>query len=336
MRPSPRQIVSSAIVCAALVVACGQDSSDPGDSGSVLPLGDSGLPGTLSDGMVSPGEGGTGDAGQPNVLPGDASVANDASTPRDAGSDARAASDAAASDGAVGAEAGSDAGDLPRFSFFVTSLNAMRTLSKNQNGFGGDFTYGETGAGAGLRGADKICADAAELGMPGASAKQWRAFLSTSTVHAKDRIGQGPWYDRKGRLIAMNLTALLKERPEGAEAVIRDDLPNENGETNRMASAEGANNDNHDTVTGTNVRGEYDGTYTCEDWTSTNTPSGGGMAGPRIGHSWPAQSGRNWMAAHRAPGCSPSVSLIQTGPGSGTGIGNGGGYGGIYCFALTP
>jgi hypothetical protein len=50
----------------------------------------------------------------------------------------------------------------------------------------------------------------------------------------------------------------------------------------------------------------------------------------------PPNSGRNWMTAHRAPGCSPSVSLVQNGGGSGTGIGNGGGYGGIYCFALTP
>jgi hypothetical protein len=61
-----------------------------------------------------------------------------------------------------------------------------------------------------------------------------------------------------------------------------------------------------------------------------------GQNGPRVGHSWPANSGRNWTAAHRAPGCSPSVSLVQTGGGSGTGIGNGGGYGGIYCFALKP
>lgn len=57
--------------------------------------------------------------------------------------------------------------------------------------------------------------------------------------------------------------------------------------------------------------------------------------GPTVGHSWPSFTG-NWIDAHRAPGCSPSVALIQTGPGSGTGIGNAGGYGGIYCFALTP
>jgi hypothetical protein len=269
------------------------------------------------------------------MMSADASSTPDAALTRDASSavDAGAAMDTGAT-----REAGSgDAGALAKFSFFVTSLNAMRTLSKSQNGFGGNLTFGETGAGAGLRGADKICAAAAELGMAGAGAKEWHAFLSTTTVSAKSRIGAGPWYDRKGRLIAQNLTSLLKERPEGAEILIRDDLPNENGEPNRAASAEGSANDNHDVVTATNASGDYDGTGSCEDWTSTNTPSGGGgQQGPRVGHSWPANSGRNWMMAHRAPGCSPSVSLVQTGGGSGTGIGNGGGYGGIYCFALTP
>ena len=69
------------------------------------------------------------------------------------------------------AGAGSDASAThEKFSFFVTSLNAMRMLSGNRNGFGGDLRHGETGEGAGLRGADKICSEAAELGMPGASA----------------------------------------------------------------------------------------------------------------------------------------------------------------------
>jgi hypothetical protein len=259
---------------------------------------------------------------------GDGGMRNDAGTSGDAGSmgDAGPSSDA----GSTG-DAGST---LPKFSFFVTSLNAMRTLSKSENGFGGDLRFGETGDGAGLRGADKICAAAAEIGMKGASAKQWRAFLSTTTVNARTRIGEGPWYDRMGRLISMNLTGLLKERPEGSQAPIRDDLPNETGAPNRAGSALGTADDNHDTVTGTNTMGNWDNGNTCSDWTSTS--GGGAMNGPRVGHTWPAQSGRNWMHAHRAPGCAPSVSLVQTGPGSGAGIGNGGGYGGIYCFALTP
>ena len=103
-------------------------------------------------------------------------------------------------------------------------------------------------------------------------------------------------------------------------------------------------------MTGSTAMGMYDSTaVTCNDWTSTETPGAAGAPGstdtgrgmiqhfgPRIGHSWPAESGMHWVAAHRAPGCSPSVALVQTGAGAGTGIGNGGGYGGIYCFALKP
>jgi hypothetical protein len=303
--------------CAALFACSSAEEDDPGDAASA------------QDASTSDGGGANSDSGSGDDR--DANTAADASSMRDAGSsadaggtrDAGGASDAGAMDaGASTNEAGTgDAGALPKFSFFVTSLSAMRMLSKSQNGFGGNLAFGETGTGAGLRGADKICAAAAELGMTGASAKEWRAFLSTTTVHAKSRIGEGPWYDRKGRLIAQNLTALLKERPEGAEATIRDDLPNENGEPNHAASAEGGGDDNHDVVTATNASGEYDGTGSCEDWTTTNTPSGGmGQNGPRVGHSWPANSGRNWMAAHRAPGCAPSVALVQS----------------IYCFALTP
>src|SRR4051812_38554586 len=53
------------------------------------------------------------------------------------------------------------------FSFFVTSLRAMQRLSGSADGFGGDLRFGETGEGAGLRGADQICTTIAEQSMPG-------------------------------------------------------------------------------------------------------------------------------------------------------------------------
>jgi len=253
---------------------------------------------------------------------------------------------------AAGGMGGMQAVPTEKFSFFVTSLAGMQKLSTNEQGFGGDLRYGQA---TGLAGADKICTDLAEASMPGAGAKGWRAFLSTAAggandgpVHARGRIGSGPWYDRNARLVAMNIEDLIQERPVGADSAIVDDLPNENGIPNQKDADESAN-DNHDTVTGSNAMGMFDNTTTCDDWTSTETPTAGtggsggggrgGMSrsnGPRIGHSWPAQSGMHWISAHRAPGCAPSVSLEQMGAGSGTGIGNGGGYGGIYCFALMP
>ncbi|HNN92275.1 MAG TPA: hypothetical protein PKI03_08405, partial [Pseudomonadota bacterium] len=127
-----------------------------------------------------------------------------------------------------------------KFSFFVTSLKALQALSGNPNGFGGDLRYGETGANAGLRGADKICAAIAERSQPGAGKKTWRAFLSATNdgtgnpVHAIDRVGPGPWYDRLGRLFANTKTDLVATRPVGADPAIQNDFPNEDGVPNHQ------------------------------------------------------------------------------------------------------
>lgn len=238
----------------------------------------------------------------------------------------------------AGAAAGSGGGTTEKFSFFVTSLAGMIELSKSDQGFGGDLRFGEA---TGLAGADKICTTLAEKAMPGSGAKGWRAFLSTAAggqnngpVHAKDRVGQGPWYDRLGRVVANDLAGLLTQRPTGADMAIRNDLPNEHGVPNHTDTTKGME-DNHDTVTGSNAMGMYDSSAgnTCSDWTSITST---GDRGPMLGHSWPAQSGMSWIRAHNAPGCAPSVALVQAGGGSGPGIGNAGGYGGIYCFALRP
>jgi hypothetical protein len=245
-----------------------------------------------------------------------------------------------AGSGAAGGAAGSGGATSTKFSFFVTSLSGMVELSKSDQGFGGDLRFGEA---TGLAGADKICATLAEQSLPGSGAKGWHAFLSTAKggpsdapIHARDRIGKGPWYDRLGRLVANDVTALQSDRPMGADAAIRNDLPNERGEPNHTTTTQGMD-DNHDTVTGSNAMGMYDSANgsTCNDWTST--ASTGGSKGPIVGHSWPSdQSGTSWIRAHNAPGCAPSVALVQMGGGSGTGIGNAGGYGGFYCFALQP
>jgi hypothetical protein len=242
------------------------------------------------------------------------------------------------------------AAPLEKFSFFVTSLKAMQDLSKNQLGFGGDLRFGETGPGAGLRGADKICAAVAERSMPGSSVKQWRAYLSVAVgpdgkqVNAIDRIGEGPWYDRLGRLVAAKKADLLHDRPEGADPAIKDDLPNENGIPNMQPDPTKPVEDNHHTATGSTTMGTlFDAKSTCLDWTSAKgDPVTEGR--PRMGLTFPRWSGpitsasSNWMSALHETGCAPGVNL-QPSPPPGpedVDIGNGGGYGAIYCFALTP
>jgi hypothetical protein len=227
-----------------------------------------------------------------------------------------------------------------RFSFFIVSQAAMIALSGNPKGFGGDFRYGEAD---GLTGADKICRDTAERSMPG-NGKTWRAFLSATkgpggtAVNAADRVGEGPWYDRLGRLVAMNKADLLQTRPKGADPAIINDLPNEDGVPNQFPGGTTTANDNHATVTGSTAQGTLHTAglqATCQDWTSAAADGGK----PQVGLSFPrGTSASSWISMQAEPGCLPGGTIIQTGgpaPGDYS-IGASGGYGAFYCLALTP
>ena len=323
-----RQHALTLCFCLSAASACG--SSDGGLSSTATAGGSAGEFGSLTAGAGSlAGQGGTNAAGtgaggsSAGSPAGSAGVSSGSSA--GAGNAGYTSSSAgnvgsAGSAGNVGSAGAGSTTSTAHFSFFVTSLEAIRRESKNQNGYGGNL--------GGLAGADAICTRIAEAAVPGSGAKGWRAFLSTSTVNAIERIGTGPWYDRNDKLVASDRAGLLQERPSGSTTV--NDLPNELGVPNRAGSGTGMD-DNHDTITGSNTQGKWDGGGTCSDWTSAT-----GSDGPRVGHSWPAQSGKSWIEAHTAPGCEPSVALVQTGGGTGNGIGNGGGYGGFYCFALKP
>jgi hypothetical protein len=270
---------------------------------SIGGAGNGGVPGSGGKGMGG-ASGGAGGSGASNVADGGGTVSADG--------------------------AAIDTAPLPLFSFFVTSLVAIRAVSGSKDGFGGDLRFGETGMDAGLRGADKICAAIAERSMRGSSAKQWRAFLSTSTVNAIDRVGGGPWYDRKERVFAKTKADLLSTRPRNADPIIANDLPNEDGVPNH--APDGTQVDDHDVLTGSNTQGTYYGpNATCSDWTSlTGRP-------PRVGHSWPNVSGSSWIDAHDTGGCAAGVNLSTVPPpSSNTTVGATGGYGGLYCFALVP
>ena len=216
---------------------------------------------------------------------------------------------------------------LEKFSFFLTSLAALQELSGSPNGFGGDLRFGKTGPGAGILGADSICECIAEKSMPGSKVKIWRAFLSATKgpdgkqVNAIERIGNGPWYDRRGRLFANNISELLHGRPINAHSAIKNDIPNEDGVPNHYPDPlnPGMAVDNHLTITGSGEDGKLfkpsttgggggggggwggggwgggGGNWgdlsnncvenvTCDDWTSTTVSSS-----PRAGFSWPQQ-----------------------------------------------
>jgi hypothetical protein len=371
---TPRFIVPlSALV---LTFACGSSDDDPaggtGGTGGALGTGGAAATGgsgttggtTASGGVSGAGGGPLGSGGVSTgggVTTGGAFSSGGATSGGSSGTGSApatgggtASGGAATTGGASGTGGGT--GQVGKFSFFVTSQKAMVRESNNPQGFGGDLTFGEAGQGAGLRGADKLCAKIAETSMPGAGTKTWRAFLSARSagpsnaqVNAIDRIGAGPWYDRLGRLVAQNLTDIRNTRPVGADATIINDLPNEDGVPNHKPDVTQAAVDNHDVLTGSTTTGTLYGSGmgpTCNDWTSNV----GSTGKPRVGHSWPRMGGSgfpggggpggmdNWMSALDEAGCAPGINIVEMGPPNPQNptVGSGGGYGGIYCFALTP
>jgi hypothetical protein len=341
----------------AAVIACAPapdvSPQDPGGGSGGKP-GTGGKPAGGSGGSGNPGGGGssggqTGSGGQPAggsggnsaqggaVGSGGATGGSGSGGAGNTGSGGNAQVDSGG--GASGGSGGvSDAGgsDNSKFSFFVVSMKALQTLSGKPAGFGGDLRFGKAD---GLAGADEICRQAAEMALPGAGKKNWRAYLSSSgggtPIHARDRIGKGPWYDRKDRLLAMNLTDLFSgDRPKGDPQLVSD-FTNERGEPNHYVGANGFTPgsavDNHDTLTGSTAQGMLSG-FTCNDWTSATA-----VGRPMCGHSWPrsANSGRQWSADHSAPGCVPGLDRTLGGSGAGSCVGCSGGYGGFYCFVAN-
>lgn len=198
--------------------------------------------------------------------------------------------------------------DSDEMSFFVTS----RGMGK-----GGDL--------GGLDGADAHCRALAEN--VNAVKKQWFAYLSTEDgpVDARDRIGNGPWYNADGVLIAEDVASLHANM--GMDNALNVDVSVD--ETGALVPGRdeskrppGTLND-HDIITGSTVEGTVVAGSTCMDWTSD--ASTGTVA--QVGHSdKDGPSGRiQWNSAHTSSGCADGR---ETG-----GIGSGGGSGRFYCFA---
>jgi hypothetical protein len=162
----------------------------------------------------------------------------------------------------------------------------------------------------GLDGADKLCQTLAAKA--GGANRTWRAYLSTSSpdVHARDRIGTGPWYNAKGVLIASNVAELHSDKAN----INNDTALDEQG---RPINAQGAPN-RHDILTGSTPDGRATPT-TCQNWTS----SAGDQAGMTGHHDRLTfgKPGSPWNSAHPSKGCSQE-NLVATG-----------GAGLVYCFA---
>jgi hypothetical protein len=180
--------------------------------------------------------------------------------------------------------------------FFVTSAG---------RGFGGNL--------GGLAGADARCQQLATAVGHGNHA--WRAYLSAPAaegrpvVHARDRIGTGPWVNVTGVQIAASLGDLHGP----ANAITADTALTEKG--NAIGPTR------HDILTGSDPDGTLStgaADTTCAGWTSLN--AGRAM----LGHSnryGGGQRSTSWNSAHLSRGCSQDALRASLGDAL------------FYCFA---
>jgi len=184
--------------------------------------------------------------------------------------------------------------------FFVTSANP---------GDGADL--------GGLEGADNYCQVLAEAA--GAGDLTWHAYLSTTGpggVDARDRIGDGPWHNQAGTLIANDVDHLHSNGPNLTKATIlteKGDVLNGRGDSPNM----------HDVLSGSLMDGtaaDTDGDSTCDNW-SSSASDGSAL----VGHHDRQGGGPNptsWNSAHPSRGCGLE-DLRGTG-----------GDGRFFCFAV--
>ena len=201
---------------------------------------------------------------------------------------------------------GGGRGPQQPMSFFITSAPK-----------GDGANYG------GLAGADAYCQQLATAA--GRGGVMWHAYLSTQgagAVNARDRIGNGPWYNQKGQIVAMNNGVLHGDTIDQARvgnAMGKQISVDEKGMINNGV---GDMPNQHDILTGSKPDGTAytDGMdHTCNNYTS-NADTGS----VQLGHS-DKQGGNNssWNSAHASAGCS-QPKLVQTG-----------GAGKLYCFAVN-
>jgi hypothetical protein len=172
----------------------------------------------------------------------------------------------------------------------------------------------------GLSGADSRCN---KLAKAVGSKRKFAAYLSAeknaagadSPIHARDRIGDGPWYNAKGVLVAQDLDA-LHDLKGNADLFLDETGAKINGQWDPSKTP-----NEHDILTGSDADGRLVPGKTCGDWTSTDE-----SLAAQVGHSdglGPNMNGAepysSWNSAHESESCKDTRPR--------------GGAGKVYCFA---
>ena len=179
---------------------------------------------------------------------------------------------------------------------------------------------GDGGNLGGLAGADAHCQSLAAAVGRGDGGTTWRAYLSQAPinglpqVNARDRIGDGPWYNAGNVYIAMNIDDLHEDRNNVRKYTALDENGNE-------VNGRGDQPNRHDILTGSDSMGRLAqgdaADTTCSNYTSNN--DGHVILGHHDRLGGPNAS---WNATHSSRSCSHE-DLRATG-----------GDGLLYCFAI--
>jgi len=205
--------------------------------------------------------------------------------------------------------------------FSGTGWAQQGSADKKMNFFATSAGSGKGADLGGLAGADKHCQNLAKAA--GAGNRNWRAYLSTvqsggkKAVNARDRIGNGPWYNAKGELVAKNLDDLHSDQAKLTKQTVLT-------ERGQMVNGRGDKPNMHDILTGSDSQGRafhMIADTTCGNWTRSTAD---GSA--NVGHS--DRSGlsehlaaKSWNHSHASRGCSQEA------------LRSSGGNGLFYCFA---
>ena len=182
-----------------------------------------------------------------------------------------------------------------------------------------DLTFFITSAGpgkgadlGGLDGADRHCQTLAKAA--GAGEREWRAYLSTDKVNARDRIGKGPWKNAKGEEIARSVDDLHANSKINKQTGL--------DEKGQPVNGRGDSPNRHDILTGSTPEGRAiaDKDMACGNWTKSG--EGAAMVGhhDRMGLR-DDDASKSWNSSHPSRGCSQDA------------LRGSGGDGLFYCFA---
>jgi hypothetical protein len=310
-----RTCLPSSLLLALVASACSSDSDSPstarGSGGSTETGLGANQPGAGASNRAAGGAGGSIGGGGAEGMNGSIGLNQGGSAPAGGTPGAAGAGGAPAVPGAdaglepAPVDAGSRQGGM---SFFVTSRGI---------GNGGNF--------GGLAGADQFCTTLALAVSPALGAKTWRAYLSTSTVSARDRIGNGPWTNAAGVVIGTSVAQLHDQAAGGASqqtwplnsaTIALDERGNQIPQQPLL----------HDILTGSIADGTVSPLGTCGDWTQTTGTTSNGHSN-RAGQATNGGVASSWNFAH-VTGCAEPTANFQQGT-----VSQGGGRGSIYCFA---